>query len=74
MSIFAAKTDLLGRRQCRRCGRMFTPRTEGQEYGSTCLRKINSKPDPGCPINPDVCPGDCGKGVPEHELDRFGAD
>lgn len=40
MSIWTAATDLLGRRQCKRCRKMFLPRKEGQEYGPKCARKM----------------------------------
>ncbi len=38
MSIWKAATDLLGRRQCKRCHKFFLPRKEGQEYGPKCAR------------------------------------
>lgn len=40
MGIWTAATDLLGRRRCKRCRKMFLPRKEGQEYGPTCARKV----------------------------------
>jgi len=66
MSIFRVKTTLDDRRECKRCHRLFRPRTEGQEYGSTCARKVAA----GTPAVPDL-----GELVDtENELDRFGAD
>ncbi len=40
MSIWTAATDHLGRRQCKRCGKMFTPRSKDDQYGSTCAQKV----------------------------------
>lgn len=45
MTIFLARTDLTGRRQCKRCHRMFHPTAEGQDYGSTCARKVAAQPE-----------------------------
>lgn len=40
MGIFAAQFDLLGRRECRRCHKMFSPKKQGMEYGPKCARRI----------------------------------
>ncbi len=58
--------------KCARCHRPFTVRKEGQIYGPTCERKMQNKPDPACPVDPDVCPGDCGKGAALDVYDERG--
>ena len=40
MSIWNAKTTLEGRRECRRCHRMFLPKKPDDMYGPTCARKL----------------------------------
>lgn len=66
MSIWTARTDLLGRRRCKRCDRMFQLRKEGQKYGPKCARKVAQIP---VEERLDTLPPE-----QEHPLDRFGAD
>jgi hypothetical protein len=40
MSIWKAKMNLDGKKECRRCHRMFIPKKPDDIYGPTCARKM----------------------------------
>lgn len=40
MSIWAANVPGQKIAKCARCGKAFTPKKEGDKYGSTCARKL----------------------------------
>ncbi len=40
-----AKQPLAGRPRCARCKRPFTPKKEGDRYGSTCSRIVEEHED-----------------------------